>query len=293
MFVRLVLTLFFLIWSVPVRSEIKTLVVGFAPGGTSSVIARALAEELGAQTMVENIVGAGGFLAAQHVALGKDTTSLLLMSSSSLPRIPRELGLTPILQICEFDYVFVVGPRVRERTLPTYLEGLRAKSESLLYATTGFGSMAHAAGIMLSQATGLSHDPVPYPGSNPAIMDVVGGHVPFTIVPMPDFLPQSGGTVKALGVFSPVRSHFLPDVPTLREQKFNVVVHGWMGVFGRNNMPREEVSAAAQIISSAVSRIQERTWSLGFSRSVVVGSPFAARYYAEHKELLKLFATQK
>lgn len=288
MLARFLVTLLVLTWPIHARSEVKTIIVGFAAGGSSSIIARALAQALDTNIVVENMPGANGVLAAQHIVREKSNSTVLVMSSTSIARIPYELNLMPIAQICEFDYVFAVGSSVKSTDLASYLASLSASNERLLYSIPGFGSLSHVLGYRISAATGLEISTVPHQGSNPAVVSVLGGHVPATIVPVPDFLPYRD-QLKALATFGVTRSVFLPTVPTAREQRLNIIARGWMSIFGHPEMPHDAALQLQDQVTQAVARIAVAAWPQGFTRSMLSGKEFGVRYRQEHEELDRIF----
>ena len=229
----------------PAEAQAKriSLVVGFAPGGTSSIVAHYLAEglrtSLNTPVIVENIAGAGGLVAADFVKKQPpDGSTLLVLSSTSLMKFPPTPELMPITELATFEYVFVVAPTVRAKTLSEYFDQARAEPTLRTYASPGAGTLSHLIAESLAQQTEVPLVAVHFRGSAPAATNVLGGHVAAGVLPMPDYVPLRD-TVRAIAVGAKVRSKLLPEVPTISESKYSAVPPGWMGLFAPQHTPPE------------------------------------------------------
>ena len=132
-----------------------------------------------------------------------------------------------------------IGPAVPASvtSLADFVQWCKAHPESATYATTAAGGTPHFVGVMLATAAGIAMTPVHYRGGAPALQDLIGGHVPAGVNPISETLSQArSGTLRILAVTGARRSPFLPDVPTMREQGYDVVVGGLARRFraGRN-----------------------------------------------------------
>jgi tripartite-type tricarboxylate transporter receptor subunit TctC len=230
-----------------------TLVVGFAPGGTSSIVAHYLAEGMQAKlktaVIVENKPGAGGLVAADFVKKqAPDGATVLVFSSTTLMKFPPTPELVPIGQVATFDYVFAAGAAARAETLGEYLEAARADPALRTYASPGPGTLPHLIVEALAQQANVPLVVVQFRGSAPAALNVLGGHVPAAMLPLPDYLPHRD-KIRPIAVAADKRSPLLPNVPTMAEDKFEVQTPGWIGLFAPQNTPAETVqrlSAAAK-----------------------------------------------
>jgi tripartite-type tricarboxylate transporter receptor subunit TctC len=227
------------------------LVVGFAPGGTSSIVAHYLAEglqvTLNRSVVVENKAGAGGLVAADFVKKQPpDGTSLLVLSSTSLMKFPPTPELTPIGQIATFEYVFVVASKVGAKTLSQYFDQARADPLLRTYASPGAGTLSHLIAESLAQQTEVPLVAVHFRGSAPAATNVLGGHVAAAVLPMPDYVPLRD-SIRAIAVGAEARSPLLPEVPTTWESKYAAVTSGWMGLFA----PQHTAPDIIQMLSAA------------------------------------------
>jgi tripartite-type tricarboxylate transporter receptor subunit TctC len=233
-----------------------TLVVGFAPGGTSSIVAHYLASGLQAKlnrpVVVENKAGAGGLVAADFVKKQPpDGSTLLVLSSTSLMKFPPTPQLAPIAQVATFEYVFVVGPKVAAKTLPEYFDQARADPSLRTYASPGAGTLSHLIGEGLALQTEVPLVAVHFRGSAPAATNVLGGHVAAGVLPMPDYVPLRD-SLRAIAVGAEARSPLLPQVPTVSESKYAAVTAGWMGLFAPQDTPPDTIQLLSASAKAAL-----------------------------------------
>jgi tripartite-type tricarboxylate transporter receptor subunit TctC len=166
-----------------------------------------------------------------------------------------ERDLVPVAPAATAPLTYNIGPAVPERvtSLAQFVEWCQANPDKAIYATTTAGGTPHFVGVMFAAAAGLKMTPIHYRGGAPALQDLVGGHIPASINPMSEALPlANSGRVRILAVSSTRRSKFLPDVPTIREAGYNVVVDTWLGVFLPAKAPPAIVRALSAAIAEAV-----------------------------------------
>jgi tripartite-type tricarboxylate transporter receptor subunit TctC len=233
-----------------------TLVVGFAPGGTSSIVAHYLAEGLQARlktpVIVENKPGAGGLVAADFVKRqAPDGATLLILSSTTLMKVPPTMEITPISQVATYDYVFAAGSAVRAETLGDYFGAARADESLRTYASPGAGTLPHLIVEALAQQASVPMIAVQFRGSAPAALHVLGAHVPAAMLPMPDYIPHRD-SIRAIAVAAEKRSRLLPAVPTMSEDKFNVKTIGWIGLFAPQHTPRDKIQRLSAAVKGAI-----------------------------------------
>ncbi len=233
------------------------IVVPFPPGGTSDILARTigarLAEPLGQPVVVENRPGAGGNIAAEHVAKSPPDGYTLIMGTSSLAisqslykKLSYDLvkDFAPITQAVNYANLLVVHPSAGVSTTAELLALARAKPGVLSYGTAGNGTPPHMTGELFKSYTGVNILHIPYKGGAPAIADLLAGQIPMMFDNVPPLLPHvRGGRIKALAVTSLARIGVLPDVPTLHElglKNFDAV--GWNGLLAPAGTPREIVA---------------------------------------------------
>ncbi len=207
------------------------LIVGFAPGGGTDIIARAMAprlsELLGAQVVVENRAGASGAIGADLVAKAPPDGYTLVMGHANpnviVPyvfKVPYDPAndFTPIHYIGYVPNVLVVHPSVPARNVDELVALARSKPGVFTFASSGIGSSQHLAGSLFSKLTGTQINHVPYKGSGQAITDLLAGQVTMNFDTMPPVLPHiQSGKLRALAISTPTRMPQLPDVPTFNE----------------------------------------------------------------------------
>lgn len=228
------------------------LVVPFAPGGTTDLVARLLAqglqERLGQPLIIENRPGAGATVGSQQVAQAAPDGHTLLMSNIAshgiAPSLYRTLrydavrDFTHLALIIENPSVFVATPRFPAATLRDAVRLSQEDRRGLDIASSGSGSSNHLLIVQFGRATGARVNHVPYRGAGPAMTDVIAGVVPM----MSDSLPSAaghirGGAVRALAISSAARHPAFPEVATFREQGVDLVSGSWFGLSGPAGLP--------------------------------------------------------
>ena len=212
-----------------------TLTVGFAPGGgtdtAARIVARKLTESIGQTVVVENRAGAGGNIAAQHIAAAAPDGYTISLSSvgplsvspamyNDLPYDPKR-DIAPITMGMVFPNVFVVHPGVPARTLAEFVALAKSKPGELTYASSGVGGAGHLAGELFKQRAGIDMIHVPYKGGGPAMVDLLGGRVTmYPAVPSTAQPHVESGKLYALAVTGPTRLAAMPNVPTVAESGY-------------------------------------------------------------------------
>ena len=230
------------------NSKPLRILVGFPPGGSADLLARALAQQLVAQGMtviVDNKPGAGGRIALDMLRNAEADGSVLALTPASMmvvyPHIYRKLGyqpvqdFAPIGRIGSAQFVLTIGPMVPAsvKTLGEFLAWCKAHPTQATYGSSGAGSIPHFTGVALSKAAGVELTHVAYKGATPAMTDMLGGQVAANVGVVSNALPHiQSGKLRALAVSGPVRSGALPEVPTLAESGLRAAqAVEWFGVF--------------------------------------------------------------
>ncbi|MGZ5105184.1 MAG: Bug family tripartite tricarboxylate transporter substrate binding protein, partial [Usitatibacter sp.] len=205
------------------------IVVPFAAGGPTDVVARVLAPMLSASmkrpVIVENKVGATGGIGAVFVAKAQPDGDTLLLATSSIfaasPNLSTKLpydpvnDFAPISLIATIENILVVNPEVPAKDVRELVAYAKANPGKLTYASSGIGSTYHLGAELFASQTGIRMTHIPYKGAAPAIQDVLAGHVQVMFDNMSSAIPNmKAGRVRALGVASLTRYPALPDVPT-------------------------------------------------------------------------------
>jgi tripartite-type tricarboxylate transporter receptor subunit TctC len=247
-----------------------TLIVGSAPGGTTDISARMLAEPLGkllgVPVVVDNRAGGNGNIAGQLVARAAgDGTTLLVQYSgyqSITPLLQPVAGfdpakdLKPVGHLIDAPQVMVVRPGFPANNFKEFLAYVRANPGKVNYASSGNGALQHVTTELLKDLTKTHMVHIPYRGTGPALTDLLAGNVDLTITTPPPLLPHiRAGKLKALMVTGKTRLPALPEVPTATELGVPLVASSWFAVYGPAAMPADvqnKLSAAVrQVVETA------------------------------------------
>lgn len=250
--------------------QMATIVVGLAPGGATDAAARKLADGIRGKyaraTMVDNRTGAGARLAIQHVKAAAPTGATLLLTPASMmaiyPHTYKDLAYDPVKDLVPVGMVstselgFAVGPGVPAsvKTLADYLAWLRGAAANATFGHGATGSGPHFLGEMLGLLSNVQMAQAGYRGSQPALLELLGGHIPAVAAPLGEFLPHlKTGKLRVLGVTGARRSRFLPEVPTFKELgvALNEMTE-WFGVFAPAGTPEAVVDQANAAIKVAL-----------------------------------------
>jgi len=207
------------------------LMVGFAPGGGTDILARLLgqwlSERLGQPFIVENRTGANGNIATEAVVRAQgDGYTLLVTNASNLinPTLYERLSfnfirdVAPVAGLMRVPNVLDVNPSLAARTIPEFIAYAKANPGKISMASAGSGSPSHMAGELFKLMAGVDMLHVPYRGAAPAIADVIGGQVNLTFSDMPSAIEYiRAGKLRALGVTTAARSEALADIPPISE----------------------------------------------------------------------------
>ena len=255
------------------------ILVGFAPGGGTDIMARVVAaklsESMKQQFIVENRPGANANLAAKVAAEAPgDGYTLLFMSVAHIMSKPvyKNLGydierdLTPITIVSSVPNVLCVNPALPAKSVKELIALAKSKPGELTYATSGVGSPEHFAGEMFKMMTKTNLLMVPYKGGGPIAIDLVAGHVMSAFNTMPPIIPHiKANRVRALAVTTEKRVPVLPDVPTVGETVRGYVMSTWYGAVAPVKTPREIVQRLNQemVKTLALPDVKEKLAALG------------------------------
>lgn len=233
------------------------LIVPFAPGGPTDIVARMVSEPLstllGQPLVVENRAGAGGSIGAAEIAraapdgytLGVAAVSTVAANPAFNPRTPYNplTDFTPITNIAAAPSVFAVHPSFPGRDFESFMREVRRTPGRLSYATSGTGSINHILVELFEFETRTFLVHIPYRGTGPALVDVVAGHVPMIFSDLPSALPHiQAGRLVPIVVGAPQRVAQLPNVPTFAEVGLPRVNRmAFFGLHGPRGLPREVV----------------------------------------------------
>lgn len=243
------------------------IIVPFAAGGTSDILARALAEKLQQSlkqpVLVENKAGAGGVIGADAVAKSPaDGYTFLLGTIAShainpalQPRMPYDAlkDFAPVILLGSISNVLLVGANQPYKTVQDLIAAAKSKPDTIAFGSAGQGSSQHMSGETFKLLTGARIVHVPYRGSAPAIQDLIGGQIPMSFETVTVALPHvQGGKVRALAVTSAKRSPVMPEVPTLQEAGVpGFDVSSWQAIYAPAGTP----AAIVQRMNAEIARI--------------------------------------
>ena len=287
------------------------LLVPFAAGGTTDLVARVIADplgrELGQPVIVENRGGGGGAIGAAETArapadgynLGIATVSTTATNPAINPKIPYNVftDFTPVVNIAATPNIIAANPKFPAKNYQEFLAEIKKNPEKYSYGTPGTGSIGHLMMEMFMLATDTKMLHVPYRGSGPAINDAVAGQIPLLFDNFPSTLPfVKEKRLTALVVAAPQRLAVLPDVPTLAEVGAPGVNRmAYYGIVGPKNLPKDIVDKVNKAVHKvlqdpAVRKRIEDTGSL-----IVAGTPekFAQEIKAEYTAYKAVVDKQK
>ncbi len=285
------------------------IVVPFAAGGTTDILARALAPELqrvfGQPFVVDNKPGAGGNVGAAEVAKAPPDGHTLLMgtvgthgiNASLYPKLPYDpvKDFVPITLVAGVPNVLVLNPAKAQQygiqSVADLIRYAKANPGRLNMASSGNGTSIHLAGELFKSMTGTYMVHFPYRGSGPALLDLVGGNMDLMFDNLPSAMPQiKAGRLKALAVTSAQRSQALPELPTIAEaggpSLKGYEASSWFGLLAPAGTPADIVTRLQQETAKALGApaLKERLLAQGAIPSGMTSAEFARHIAAETKK---------
>ncbi len=264
------------------------MVVPFAPGGGTDIVARLIAprlhEAFGQPFIVDNRGGAGGTLGGEILARATPdgyTISLISSSYSTSPAL-HDLRFDPIKDVAAIGmtnsgpFFITLHPSVKAETLKDFVALARAQPAKLHYGSSGAGGTPHLAGELLAQMTNTQLVHVPYKGTGPAVLDLLGGRIQFTIANGPSVLSHiKAGKLRASAVTTERRVPSAPELPTVHEFFPGYIVLTWHGLLAAAGMPRPIVSRVHQALEKILTGAELRKQLENMGTEATLTSPEA------------------
>jgi tripartite-type tricarboxylate transporter receptor subunit TctC len=286
----------------PAMAQDKPLriLVGFAPGAATDLLARLVADRmrvsLSQAVIVDNRPAVGGMQATMIARTAPaDGATLILQPLAPMVTFPfthEKLGydplkdFSPVAHLAEFQLALGIGMKVPAQTLADYVALVKKDPKAGFYGTPGLGGLPHFFGLLVSRTAGLEMTPVPYKGANPALQALAGGSVPAVVVPLPDVSRLArGGQARILAVSGAKRSAAHPDVPTFRETGHDIQGSGWFALFAPAGTPVEAIArhARAAIGAIAAPEMRERLDGMGLEPTGLGPAELAAIMKRDHE----------
>src|SRR6476620_8543121 len=257
-------------------------IVPFAAGGPTDVVARLVGEHmgrtLGTTFVVENIGGAGGSLgmtrAAQAAPDGYTIAVGNMGTQSAAPALYPNLRYDPAKSFAQVGVVnYTPQAVVSKKALTTgnlkeFLKYVKDKGSAISYGHAGVGSISHVAGLVFNAKFGLTPNLIPYRGTGPVLQDMVAGQIDFTVDQSLNVIPQiKAGTIKVYAIAAPARLESLPDVPTTKEAGEDFIFSAWNAMVAPKDTPKDIVEKLVAALGKALDdpAIKARYVELGSS----------------------------
>lgn len=263
----------------------------------------ALSKALGAPVIVENQPGAGGIVGTSAlVKSAPDGTTLSIVSNNHViyPSVYKSIpfdpvtDITPIAVVGTTPIVLVVNPKVPAKNIQELIALMKAKPDTLNYASSGNGTILHLAAAMFLDQAGVTAKHIPYKGVGPMLTDLLGGQVDFATSSLPSVQQHiKSGALRVLGVGAAKRIAAAPDIPTMAEQGMpNYIVEGWFAVIGPAKLPEADVKRINAAVTAAFASPDVMDAMAKQGNSIAVSTPDHAAHFIR-SEMAKYAAIVK
>ena len=257
-----------------------TMIVPFAAGGPTDIIARIVNEHmsrvLGQQIVVENVAGAGGTTGITRAAGATPDGYTIMMghmgTHGAAPALYPNLRYNPATDFAPVGLaagtpiLIVARKNLPPKDLKEFITWAKAQGEKANHAYAGVASVSHITGVLLNSVLGIKPTMIPYTGTGPALNDMISGQVDYMTDQIVNVVAQiQGGNIKAYAIALPERSPALPDVPTTKELGLDYQVSAWNAIFAPKGTPPEAVNKLADALDKALDdqKTKDRLLELG------------------------------
>ena len=279
------------------------MLIGYAPGGSTDVVARLIApklgDKLGQPIVIENKPGGAGDFAAELMLQAPADGYTLMMSTVALHAINPGLfkqrfnpldDFTPIAFVCSYPMIMIASPQTAFKT-PGELKEFSERTPTF-YSSSGVGSPGHLAGELLRKATNANLTHVPYKGGAPSVMAIMSGEAQVNFATLPAVAPQiRGGKVRGIALASRERNPAVPDVPTMAELGLaDFEVGTWSGLIGPRGVPADVVQKINAAVNAVVNdpTVRQRLLDEGAEMKTMSAAEFGAFMRAENARWVKV-----
>src|SRR5437660_1333127 len=244
-----------------------TVIVPFAAGGPTDVVARLVGDQmartLGQPIVVENVGGAGGTLGMIRAAQAKPDGYTIAVGNmgtqSAAPALYPSLKYDPAKSFAQVSIVnytpqaVVSKKALSSTTLKDFIAYVKGRGTAVSYGHAGVGSVSHVAGLVFNAKFGLTPNLIPYRGTGPVLTDLVAGQIDYTVDQSLNVIPQiKAGTIRVYAIAAPERLSSLPDVPTTKEAGEDFIFSAWNAMVAPKNVPKEVVDKLSAALSKAL-----------------------------------------
>ncbi len=250
------------------------MIVPFTPAGATDLLARLVGEQLGKRlgqpVVIENRPGAGANVGAEIVAHSPNDGYTLLMGPASVyaisatlyPKLGYDLGkdLVPVALVANVPHVLLVNNDLPVKSVVDLIALAKKQNGALNIASQGSGTVSHLEAELLKSMAGVDITHVPYRGSAPALLDLMGGRVQVFFDSIASALPHiRAGKLRAIAVAAATRSSLLPDLPTVAESLPGYSAHSWLGIFVPAGTPKPVIDRLQRELAAVVADPKSRT----------------------------------